>query len=60
MKKSEISNQVASNAELPEEAVSELSFAECRREALKKIGKFTAYAAPAGVAILGSKAAHAS
>ncbi len=34
--------------------------AEGRRLALKKIGKFTAYAAPAGIALLSSKAAHAS
>lgn len=33
---------------------------EGRRQALKKIGKFTAYAAPAGIALLSSKAAYAS
>ncbi|MEA9601206.1 hypothetical protein VC188_03595 [Polynucleobacter sp. MG-28-Ekke-A2] len=31
-----------------------------RRKALAKIGKFSAYAAPATIAILNSKAAHAS
>lgn len=31
-----------------------------RREALQKIGKFSAYAAPSALAILGSKPAHAS
>lgn len=31
-----------------------------RRTALQKIGKFSAYAAPAAIALLSSKAAHAS
>lgn len=31
-----------------------------RRSALQKIGKFSAYAAPTAIALLSSKAAHAS
>lgn len=39
-----------------EQKIGEKTATARRREALKKIGKYTAYVAPAGIAILSSKA----